>query len=118
LVTKGADTRRKVTVGRPIQLALKSGSFDIMALLLRNGVEISECNLSQVSAQTKKFVREGEWREDEWEPDRMADRESETRIEDALNFVYPECPEIDCSKRYTNQEYARGIRERNKLLTA
>jgi ankyrin repeat protein len=120
LLGEGADGRRKVAVGTPLQMAVLAGSMKIVALLLRSGMESEGLEFSEgeKGREVEQFVREERWKEDEWDPEKMADEESEARVEDVMSFVYPKCPEIDISQRYTNTEYARGIVERNKHLTA
>ena len=46
--------------------------------------------------------------------EKMIERFCKGRVEDQLHFEYPECPEIDIEKRYTNQEYIKELKEKFK----
>lgn len=62
-----------------------------------------------------QFVHEG-YLDDEYNEEKMIDKFCKGRIDDVLDFQYPECPEIDPEKRYANKEYIKEIKERNKKL--
>ena len=104
---------------KPIQLAVESGSKDMIALLLRKGVSTLEVDYSQApdGAELREWMLSEEWKtSDEYDPDVIADRYPAERIEDVLEFTYPECPEINTRTRYTDRRYVADIKERNRCL--
>lgn len=62
-----------------------------------------------------QFVHEG-YLDDEYNEEKMISKFCKGRIDDVLDFQYPECPEIDPERRYSNKEYIKEIKERNKKL--
>jgi hypothetical protein len=123
LLEKGADPNRRVnddTAASAIQLAVNTGSRALMALLLHHGVDCGGLDFSRADdrAGIERFIAEEDWRGEDWDPERMADSHSDSRVDDVLEFKYPECPPVDVHRRYTNQEYVRQVLERNKRLTS
>jgi hypothetical protein len=125
LLERGADVNKPIPETadseemRPIQIAVRIGSKPVLSLLLRRGANTDGLDFSgaPVPEEIAGFVQNEEWKEDDWDPELLADSESDARVEDVREFQYPECPEVDVSRRYTDPEYVKRIMERNKRLT-
>jgi ankyrin repeat protein len=117
LLERGADLNKPIPETadseemRPIQIAVKIGSKPLCSLLLRRGANPQNLNFSAAPApdEIASFVQNEEWKEDDWDPELLADSESDARVEDVREFQYPECPEVDVSARYTDPEYVKRI---------
>ncbi|KAK8885591.1 hypothetical protein M9Y10_041041 [Tritrichomonas musculus] len=99
----------------PLNYALLRNHKDIIAFLIHKGAERQFLDFSHVPYREEmmQFVHEG-YLDDEYNEEKMISKFCKGRIDDVLEFQYPECPEIDPEKRYANKEYIKEIKERNK----
>jgi hypothetical protein len=116
LLKAGADpnlTPTEDSTMTPIQLAVRIGSKEIMSLLLHNNADASQTMFSQARNATEMelFVVNEEWKEDDWDPEIMGETQSLARKEDVLEFDYPECPQVDVSRRYVNPDRVKELHD-------
>ena len=122
LIEHGASvepvTKGDVTGPNPIQLAIESGSKDIIALLLHKGVSTVSVDFSRVQNgdELQQWLLSDQWKSDHYHPDVIADRAPTERVEDVLEFEYPKCENINPRNRYTDQRYVAEMKERNRCM--
>lgn len=100
-----------------MNFALSRNHKDIIAFLIHKGAQRQFLDFSHVPYREEmiQFVHEG-YQDDEYNEEKMIDKFCKGRIDDVLDFKYPDCPEIDPEKRYANKEYIKEIKERNKKM--
>jgi hypothetical protein len=100
----------------PIQLAVRIESKELISLLMRNGAtsEGLDFSLLENAEEIESFVNEEKWKEDEWDPELISQRQSWERKEDAKEVEYPECRPVDLRKRYCNTEFIKEMEAKEK----
>lgn len=102
----------------PLNYALYQNHRPVIAYLIKNGADRSHLDFRNVPYREEmiQFVNEG-YLDDEYDAEKLVSRACTGRIEDVLDFEYPQCVEIDPRKRYTNQEYIKEVIDRNQQKT-
>ena len=118
LFVNGADINAYINGDEsqsPLQLALNNNCLEIIAFLLHKGADKRYLDYTRVPYREEmmEFVHSG-YLDDKYNEEKMIERFCKGRVEDQLHFEYPECPEIDIEKRYTNQEYIKELKEKFK----